>query len=698
MTHSRSKVNPVRSTLKFVLLFALLHSPVLGLVFAAEPDFPKSIYIVLEAAPSGDLALQLATEGLQQALLSRGVKAGLSQSCESGARCIILKGTDEFRDDRKVVSQGFTIQPVSQGLQVSSAGVGLVYGTFKLAEAIRRDGIDWTLHLSETPAFEERIFSYQGTLFSLPDEGYYSRHSPYVNEPLLRRQVDEARKAMRALLPYAFNSLAFLNLNVEDYVNYDLLGDGKLVYGPDSLHRQRAAIFSRALSELAGYAHQLHMQFFLQIYEFSLPDHLDGRQFTDDSDRTWELVNARYRELFDRTSLDGIILTLTEPSPRMAYRGTTLWKTPEGAGRMASHYYDTIVKRAGRRLIVRMWMVTDDIEGFRRVLAGAPERGIMYDTKNTEGDFFLSSAENPLVRQGAARLRHFSVTFDAFRQFDGWGELLFYPTFWDERFRDARENGFVAVDAWGPWLAGCIFPGIWVGKYDEYDFLRHGFRPALASLYLFSRLAWDPDGSVSRIAEDWAALHFGRANAESLRKALSLSCELWKTTYLGAEDRGTFKWTMVFQPPPEGSEEFLKKHSFAELDASNRRALELAREIHALVYSLHPDEQHADALRGFRRAADLTLLYFRTFTSWRELLWWDNVIQEKKNLQAEMALRRAAANLEALLPEWRKYPREAKDWFVFRFDPEMNPAPDWLRRTSVADTLRDVRRKLEESE
>ncbi len=695
----RPEVNSVRLQIITVIFFVFLCSPPCSVALTGEPPAAKSVQIVVEQAPPDDAALHLATQDLQQALRAKGVDVEVSRSCDSGAHCIVLKGAGQFRDDHEITGQGFVIEPVAEGLRISSPGVGLVYGTFKLAEAIRRDGVNWDLRKRETPAFAERIFSYQGTLFSLPDEGYYSRQPPYVNERLLEQQVNDAKLAMRRLLPYGFNTIAFLNLNVEDYINYDRLGNGQQVYAKDSLHRQRSAIFCKALSELADYAHQLHLQLFLQTYEFSLPDHLDGRQFTDDSEGTWEFVDAKYGELFERTSLDGIILTLTEPSPRLAYRGITLWKTRGGAGRMASHYYDTIVKRAGRRLIVRMWMVTDDLDGFKSVLAGAPEPSIMYDTKNTKGDFFLSVGENPLVRQGAARLRPFSVTFDVFRQFDGWGELLFYPTFWGERFRDARENGFVAVDAWGPWLAGCIFPGIWVGKYDDYDFLRHGFRPALASLYLFSRLAWNPADSVDSITKDWAALNFGRANAPTLRQALSLSYDLWKTTYLGDDDRGTFKWTMVFQPPPAESAEFFKKHSFNELDRSNRRALALAGRIHTLIYSISsPNAQQAQNARAFRRAADLTLLYFRTFTLWRELLWWKRTSEEKKDPGAEAALRRTAGELDALLPAWHKYPREAKDWFIFRFDPEMNPAPEWLKRTSVADTLRDVRKELPKSD
>ncbi|MGD0921106.1 MAG: hypothetical protein ABSA70_04990 [Terriglobia bacterium] len=681
------------------LLFTLLLSCcVPGDAAATAPGNPASarqIRLVFDQVPTEDAAFRLAVEDLQRAVEARGFRVLFSGQCEVNAPCVVVKGRGKFQNDREVANQGFTIEPIRNGLQLSSSGIGLVYGAFRLAEAIRRDGVDWNLRRSETPAFGERIFSYQGTVFGLPDEGYYFRHPPYVNAPLLEQQVEAAKTAMRRLLPYGINTVAFLNLNVEDYINYDLWGNGNAVYSPDSLHRTRSAIFCRALSELADYAHQLHMQFFLQIYEFSLPDHLDGRQLSDGSQRTWELVDAKFGELFQRASLDGIILTLTEPSPRMAYRGITLWQTPEGAGRMASHYYDTVVKKVGRRLIVRLWWVTDDPQGFKRLLTETPDPGIMYDTKNTNGDFFLSVGENPLISQGSTRTRPFSVTFDTFRQFDGWGTLVLYPTFWADRFKHARENGVVAVNAWGPWFPGCIFPGTWVGKYDEYDFLRHGFRPALASLYLFSRLAWNPTDSPEAIARDWAALHFGKENAEALRKVLCLSYDLWKTTYLGEDDRGTFKWTMVFQPVDPSTAEFFKNHHLEELQLSNRRALTLAAKIHALIYSMDtrkaPDPE---AIREFRRAADLTLLYFRTFALWRELLWRNHAMAERRDAAGEAALRRVAAELAMLLPEWRKYPGEAKDWFVFRFDPEMNTAPSWLKRTSVAEIVREIQSGL----
>ncbi len=657
---------------------------------------PGQVAVLLQDVPATDTAFRLGMDGLRNALKEQGWQVIASGGAETGSRFIRVTGDGEFRNDRETDNQGFTIEPAANGLEVSSPGIGLVYGLFELAECIRRDGLNWSLRRNERPAFAERIFSYQGTLLDLPDEGFYFRHPPYVNEPLLRQQIDEAKSSMRRLLAYKFNTICFLNLNVEDYVNYDHYRNGWLVYPPDSLHRMRARLFCQAITDLSNYAHQLHMQFFLQVYEFSLPDHLDGRELSDESNQTWELVDAKFRELLDRTTLDGIILTLTEPSPRLAYRGITLWKTREGAGRMAAHYYATIVTRMHRRLIVRLWWVADNLNDFRKVLEGAPEPGSMFDTKNTDGDFFLSAGENPLVADGAARLRPFSVTFDVFRQFDGWGELLFYPTFWADRFRSARANGVVAVNAWGPWDPGGIVPGIWVGKYDHYDFLQHGFRPALARLYFFSRLAWDPNESVDDITADWAVENFGRPNAGLLKKTLLLSRDLWMKSYLGTDDQGVFKWTMIFQPVDASRNDFFRAHSLGELHESNRHALALASQVRDLIYSLQPEvAPNPEALREFRRSADLTLLYFRTFVTWRELLWrtheWDGGNHTGEN---EAALLRLVGDLEGFLPTWRQFPREARDWFIFQFDPDMNTAPAWLKRTSVAETLAEVRTKV----
>jgi len=121
------------------------------------------------------------------------------------------------------------------------------------------------------------------------------------------------------------------------------------------------------------------MQLFLQIYELSFPDHLDGTELSDNA----ELHGNSPRQIpraFQRTTLDGIVMTATEPSPRLAYRGFILWKTPEGAGRMASRYHDVIVKKAGRRLIFRLWRVARNMERFNKVLSKRARAGL--DVRN----------------------------------------------------------------------------------------------------------------------------------------------------------------------------------------------------------------------------------------------------------------------------------------------------------------------------
>jgi 4-hydroxy-2-oxoglutarate aldolase len=55
------------------------------------------------------------------------------------------------------------------------------------------------------------------------------------------------------------------------------------------------------------------------------------------------------------------------------------------------------------------------------------------------------------------------------------------------------------------------------------------------------------------------------------------------------------------------------------------------------------------------------------------------------------AILAAAARLERTLPEWRRFPREAKDWLVFQFDPDLATAPQWMQRSSVAGTAAQLK-------
>ncbi len=634
--------------------------------------------VTVEHATADDAALQLAVSELTRALPASGAH-------------VVLRGSGAFLVGDTAENQGFEILPENGRLVVQSKGAGLIYGAFRLAEMIRRDGFNPRLRLREQPAFAERMFSYEGTVLNLPDEGYYFRNRPYVNPFTIREQAEAARTAMRHLLRYGFNSITFLHLNLEDYVDYDQLGDGFKVYAADSHHRVRSKEFCRVLREVTAYAHSLHMRLYIQIYDFSFPDHLDGRQLNDQSEFTWRIVDARLSEMLQRTGVDGLVVTATEPSPRLNYRGFQLWKTPEGAGRMAQRYQQIIVGKNGRRMIFRTWRVANDMATFEHVLSTATDPNIIYDAKESDGDYFLSVGTNRLLTGGAAAKRPFMITFDAFREFDGWGRTVFFPRFWDERFRTAQQQGVKIVDAWGPWIPGCIYPGIWVSKYDDYDYLRQEYSPAHPMLYLFARLSWNPQQPADQIASDWARLHFGK-HAAAVEQVLKLSEALWKETYIGPTPHSglAFKWTMLFQARPELIDKVGRDWTIGTIQATNRRAIEMAGRIRNLIDSIDPSETPSPGMaRELRRAADLTDVFFRTFALWRELVFRAHrVKQDREGMLA------ALENLEKTLPEWRRFPREAKDWLIFQFDPDLSTSPSWMQRSSVADAVRQFKAKM----
>lgn len=633
--------------------------------------------VAVRDAPSNDPGLRMAIEDLQAAL-------------GSGDRRVTLHGAGSLDPAR----QEYEIRSASGGWEVLSDGIGLIHGARRLAEAIRLRGFEANLTARASPVFRDRMFSYQGVRLNLPDESYYGRNKPFVNRERLRVECEAVREAMRVAAWYGFNQFTLLNLNLEDYVNYDRLGGGFEVYAPDSLHRLRSEVFCQALRELGEYARSLHLRFYLQIYEFSFPDHLDGRQLTENDELPWRMADAKFTEFFERTGIDGLVVTPTEPSPRLSYRGFQLWKTPEGAGRMAQRYHEIIVGKNRRELVLRTWMVADDRPTFERVLSTATEPTLRFETKHTNWDYFLSQSVNPLLPADAPRLRPMTVTFDVFRQFDGWGRCLMYPAFWGERFREAHRSGVVAVNAWGPWLPGCIYPGTWAGWGDPYDFMQDKASPAHAVTYLFSRLAWSPDESPERIAADWAKLRFG-FQAEAATRALMLSESLWRTTYLEKDNAWSelaFKWTMLLrpgqpsvlknaiagvrstfhkayggpkEPAPAGANSSAPGRdggavTLESVRASNARAVAQARAMHAEAMRVDPDRApDAPAARAFRRAADLTLLLFETFAPYREL-----VFRSHGKKTPDEETRRLGRDILALLPRWKQFPDEARDWLV----------------------------------
>lgn len=221
-----------------------------------------------------------------------------------------------------------------------------------------------------------------------------------------------------------------------------------------------------------------------------------------------------------------------------------------------------------------------------------------------------------------------------------------------------------------------------------------GFTPGQANVYLLSRLAWDPDEDVMKIAGDFAALHIGTANALATAGALLATEDAFAEEYIGTCSEIThpvyLKWTMVFAPRDEFMEAAYIKTSLKELLESNSRALKKVSLIEEAFsrtdLSKAPD---AEKYNKFKEGIDKTALYLQTFYLWREC-WWrnrsDSDFTGEEKTANMAALQQAKTKLLKLFDQWEKYPEEAGFWRVtFRYGrPEISTAfPYWYPRGDI---------------
>ena len=688
----------------------------------------ENITIVVGEEKVKDAGLLLALEEVAEAVRSAGHQV-TTVRCTTGsllpAGNLILVGwhkdlSAERLADKSVDTwaspkpEGYRIKQVSSPdrkvLLVEGDRRGMKYGLFKLAERIRLGDVLWKIEIESAPAFGLRLFSEVGELLDIPDIGYYSDSPPYVNEMILRQEVDEEKEMIRHIVGLGYNAFSILNLGVEEYIDYRYLD--KQIYADDDRHRVRSPIFCKFLTELCDYAHSLGLDMYLQVYEIQFPPKLDELYGVDlDSPNIERIVNARYKELFERVPLDGMIITATEVHPRAGYMGRMIWlkQGRPGAGRMATIYHNAC-KAAGKKCIFRMWRVAADANGVQEVIQHVPKDATL-SIKNTGGDFYLSSPMTTTISSGIARKHPMVVLFDTFPEFDGWSRLFIYMNRWGRIMQACRDNGFIGIIGWGDWAPGSIWPDYepeymtdadgkpqspgtqvsWRGRWNSFRMFTRGFTPGQVNPYLLARLCWNPDENVKTVAEDFAALHIGRANASAAAEALMATEDAFAEEYVKVAHPIYLKWTMVYAPHDDGKtlEKAYLENPLPVIIASSNRALkkveEMERAFAKTSASSAPDMKKYTA---FKEGIDKTALYLRTFYLWRQC-WWRNradrdLTGQKKAVNA-LALQTEKAQLKLLFDQWSKYPEEAGFWRVtLRYgQPNLSPNnvfPFWYPR------------------
>ena len=671
-----------------IVLFVILSRPCWADITIVLPDSRKQ-----------DAGYSLATERLSEALQSTGRKAEvrfLTPDSPLPAGDLIVVGRmsnlpgEAFKPAK---TDGFKISSISMPgrrlILIEGDERGLMYGLFRLAERIRIGESPWAVAMQSEPAFAMRMFSEEGQILSLPDFGYYSEQSPYVDEKRLRKEIDEAKRLIDAVVPLGFNAVTWLHVGLEDYIDYRHLD--KPVYAPGDRHLTRSPVFCRYLKELCDYAHARHIDIYLQLYELQYPPKLgelyDIQLKSPDFER---IVRAKTRELFERVPLDGLVVTATEAHPRCGYRSAQLWRGGglAGAGQMLTLYHEAC-KASGKKAIFRLWRVSSKADTFREITRRIPPDA-MLAMKNTGGDYYLNSAPTDLITSGAAGKHPTMILFDTFREFDGWSRLFVFMKRWGEIVRACRDNGVQAINAWGPWCPGCIWPDwepgymadgkrrrqkvkvSWVGRWNQFRMFTRGFSPGQANVYLLGRLMWNPDVDVASIARDFVALHVGPDNADAAAEALMATEDAWAEEYVKGAHPCYLKWTMVFGPREVFMRKALQNNTLEEILSSNARGLEHVDRMQKAFAKTRPAKA-SDPTRyaEFKKGIDKTALYLRTFYLWRQCQWRHHAMNklagDAKKANAE-ALQADKASLMKLFDQWQRWPEEAAHWRItFRY-------------------------------
>ena len=149
------------------------------------------VTIVAPEARKADEGYKLACEYVTHALQSKDMNVSLIWLAPDNplpqGDLILVGSRKEVSDEpwQGEKPEEYRITPVSQTgrrvLMVEGDECGTMYGMFKLAERIRIEDDFWQVKINMAPAFPLRIFSEEGQLLDIPDRGYYSDKSPYVN-------------------------------------------------------------------------------------------------------------------------------------------------------------------------------------------------------------------------------------------------------------------------------------------------------------------------------------------------------------------------------------------------------------------------------------------------------------------------------------------------------------------------------------
>ncbi len=482
--------------------------------------------------------------------------------------------------------EAFAVKSYRQGSQsiltiTGGSPLGEVYGLYWLADRFQAGAGEQellALDITVSPALPYRLVD-PGGVGITPDPAawggeIYSHHSrafqevilpaaPFIDEAAFRQVEDQFRDYLQRMISYGYNGI-IVNGFLE-YVNFDRVGDGMDIYGPDSEYRQRHLVFRQKFGRLFQYAHHLGLIVILKTDMIALTSPLERyfKQRLGGLDATrpelWAVYNAGLEELFEVLPwVDGLMIRIGEAGAVYNLNGWDYYSalrvtTPAAVQTMLTHLV-SVAEKWDKKILFRTWSIgVGDVGGmhtrpkdYDQVLGPLNSPHLVVSTKYSQGDFFSYLPLNPTLKAGSqSRL----VELQARREFEGFGALPNYtaPLYQTALLELRRHNPNIL----GVWLWTQDGGPLRAGPLSLYPF--YGFWLFIdANVYTTGRLAWDPTADLAELTHNWVRENFGNTptTIDRLAQLMFLSREaILKGLYIGSFAREQ-AIVLGLEPPP----------------------------------------------------------------------------------------------------------------------------------------------------
>jgi hypothetical protein len=591
--------------------------------------------IVLPAGSLADERYVLAVDELAGAVEYRtGARPDVVEGALTGAASRLIQVLQPDQATLAVESYAIRGEDGSLAIQGGDA-LGTVYGIYALAGRLKAGAADVAsgdTNISVSPQMRYRFVDLGGVGI-VPDEALWRAHDyshtshafesvilagpPYIDAAEMARVKGQFQEYVQRMIAFGYNGIIFDGFL--EYVDFDKVGDGYAVYGPDSEYRQRHAALREAFGDMLAYADEMGLQviFKTDMLAFSDPlaayfeENLGGVDAADPA--LWQVYRLGLAELFESFPFaDGLMIRIGEAGSIYNLEGWDYYssldvRTVEAVQTMLEEL-STAAATFDKTIYFRSWSVgigqVGDMhtspETYRQILDGVQADNLVVSTKFVMGDYYSYLPLNPTLSVGdQPRIVEFQARreFEAFNAFPNYLGPLHQAAL--QQFSRANPNiegVWVWTQGGGPQRAGpwSIYPfhGFWQ-TYDD-------------NVYATAQLAWDPEMDIQDLTESWIRLTLSDdpATVHNLAQMSYLSREaMLKGLYIGEFARNQVL-AMGLEPPPQfwifewdivsGSNSALSavyKPVSADLEAAvaeGFEAVDLARQMRALVDSSDP--------------------------------------------------------------------------------------------------------------